>query len=124
LSLARWHAALACGTAPAMYPTDQFHVDSAQPAMNRKPWTNAMGVYEPAQRYAFELLTIWRESRKTILFVTHGIAEAVFLGTRVVVLTGPARMAPPPHRAEARGEGARPAPVCPASHSRAVPRQS
>jgi NitT/TauT family transport system ATP-binding protein len=66
----------------------------AQPAMNLKPWTNAMGVYEPAQRYAFELLTIWRESRKTILFVTHGIAEAVFLGTRVVVLTaGPARMA-------------------------------
>jgi NitT/TauT family transport system ATP-binding protein len=62
--------------------------------MNLKPWTNAMGVYEPAQGYAFELLTIWRQSRKTIVFVTHGIAEAVFLGTRVVVLTaGPARMA-------------------------------
>ncbi|NLZ39997.1 MAG: ABC transporter ATP-binding protein, partial [Comamonadaceae bacterium] len=31
---------------------------------------------------------------KTIMFVTHGISEAVFLGTRVVVLTaGPARMA-------------------------------
>ena len=31
---------------------------------------------------------------KTIVFVTHGITEAVFLGTRVVVLTaGPARMA-------------------------------
>jgi NitT/TauT family transport system ATP-binding protein len=28
------------------------------------------------------------------MFVTHGIAEAVFLGTRVIVLTaGPARMA-------------------------------
>lgn len=41
-----------------------------------------------------ELLRIWRESRKTIIFVTHGIAEAVFLGTKVVVLTsGPARMA-------------------------------
>lgn len=41
-----------------------------------------------------ELLRIWSESRKTILFVTHGIQEAVFLGSRVVVLTSsPARMA-------------------------------
>jgi NitT/TauT family transport system ATP-binding protein len=41
-----------------------------------------------------ELQRIWRESRKTIVFVTHGVPEAVFLGTRVVVLTaGPARMA-------------------------------
>jgi len=95
----------------------------AQPAMNLKPWTNAMGAYEPAQRYAFELLTIWLESRKTIRFVTHGIAEAVFLGTRVVVLTGPARMAAPPHRAEARGEGNPPAPVCRESDSRVVARQ-
>jgi NitT/TauT family transport system ATP-binding protein len=46
------------------------------------------------ERMNLELLRIWRESGKTILFVTHGIAEAVFLGTRVVVLTaGPARMA-------------------------------
>jgi NitT/TauT family transport system ATP-binding protein len=41
-----------------------------------------------------ELLRIWSESKKTILFVTHGIQEAVFLGSRVVVLTSsPARMA-------------------------------
>jgi NitT/TauT family transport system ATP-binding protein len=46
------------------------------------------------EKMNLELLRIWKESRKTILFVTHGIAEAVFLGTRVVVLTaGPARMA-------------------------------
>ncbi|MBM3568653.1 MAG: ABC transporter ATP-binding protein [Alphaproteobacteria bacterium] len=46
------------------------------------------------EKMNLELLRIWRESRKTILFVTHGIAEAVFLGTRVIVLTaGPARMA-------------------------------
>lgn len=45
-------------------------------------------------RMNLELLRIWRESRKTIIFVTHGIQEAVFLGTSVAVLTaGPARMA-------------------------------
>jgi NitT/TauT family transport system ATP-binding protein len=46
------------------------------------------------EKMNLELLKIWKTSRKTIIFVTHGIAEAVFLGTRVVVLTaGPARMA-------------------------------
>jgi NitT/TauT family transport system ATP-binding protein len=46
------------------------------------------------EKMNLELLRVWRESGKTIMFVTHGIAEAVFLGTRVVVLTaGPARMA-------------------------------
>jgi len=46
------------------------------------------------EKMNLELRSIWRHSRKTIVFVTHGIAEAVFLGTRVVVLTaGPARMA-------------------------------
>ena len=46
------------------------------------------------EKMNLELLRIWKESQKTIVFVTHGISEAVFLGTRVVVLTsGPARMA-------------------------------
>jgi NitT/TauT family transport system ATP-binding protein len=46
------------------------------------------------ERMNLKLLAIWKRSGKTIVFVTHGIAEAVFLGTRVVVLTaGPARMA-------------------------------
>jgi NitT/TauT family transport system ATP-binding protein len=46
------------------------------------------------ERMNLELLKIWRESGKTIVFVTHGIQEAVFLGTHVAVLTaGPARMA-------------------------------
>jgi len=34
-----------------------------------------------------ELLKIWSEKRKTILFVTHNIPEAVLLGDRVVVFT-------------------------------------
>jgi NitT/TauT family transport system ATP-binding protein len=46
------------------------------------------------EKMNLELLRIWKEAGKTILFVTHGIPEAVFLGTRVVVFTaGPARMA-------------------------------
>ncbi|MFM8769658.1 MAG: ABC transporter ATP-binding protein, partial [Rubrivivax sp.] len=46
------------------------------------------------EKMNLELLRIWKESGKTIVFVTHGISEAVFLGTRVVVFTaGPARMA-------------------------------
>src|SRR5262249_61606601 len=46
------------------------------------------------EKMNIELLRIWEEAKKTILFVTPGITEAVFLGTRVIVLTAsPARMA-------------------------------
>src|SRR5215831_5567355 len=34
-----------------------------------------------------EVLRIWQELGKTILFVTHGIDESVYLATRVVVMT-------------------------------------
>jgi len=35
-----------------------------------------------------ELLRIWSEHRKLVLFVTHDVQEAVLLGDRVLVLTG------------------------------------
>jgi NitT/TauT family transport system ATP-binding protein len=34
-----------------------------------------------------ELQAIWRRTRKTVLFVTHDIDEAIYLGTRVIIFT-------------------------------------
>jgi NitT/TauT family transport system ATP-binding protein len=39
------------------------------------------------ERLNLELLTVCRETGATVLFVTHSIAEAVFLSSRVVVLS-------------------------------------
>jgi NitT/TauT family transport system ATP-binding protein len=51
-----------------------------------------------------EFLEIWERDRKTVLFVTHSVEEAVFLSDRVVVLTrSPGRI-----KAEVRLDLARP----------------
>jgi NitT/TauT family transport system ATP-binding protein len=47
------------------------------------------------ERMNQELLTIWAQTQNTVVFVTHSIPEAVFLSSRVVVLT------PRPGRIEA-----------------------
>jgi NitT/TauT family transport system ATP-binding protein len=46
------------------------------------------------EELGFELLRIWEARRKTILFVTHSIPEAILLADKVVVMTpGPGRIA-------------------------------
>jgi NitT/TauT family transport system ATP-binding protein len=48
----------------------------------------AFSALDPATRTDMQKLvrTLWRTTGTTILFVTHNIAEAIYLGTRVVVL--------------------------------------
>ncbi len=33
------------------------------------------------------LVNVWRETRKTVIYVTHNVAEAVYLADRIIVLT-------------------------------------
>jgi NitT/TauT family transport system ATP-binding protein len=58
-----------------------------------------------------ELLRIWEQSQTTILFITHGIDEAVYLGQRVAVMTSPPgrikRIVEIPHHFGPRGEDTR-----------------
>ena len=55
------------------------------------------------------LADVWRETRKTIIYVTHNVAEAVYLADRVVVMT------PHPGRVKALVDIALPRPRDPLS---------
>ena len=48
----------------------------------------AFSALDPGTRSEMQRLVrdLWRETRTTILFVTHNVQEAIYLGTRVVIL--------------------------------------
>ncbi len=53
----------------------------------------AFSALDPATRASLQRLlrTVWQETRPTVVFVTHNTAEALYLGTRVIVLARASR---------------------------------
>ena len=80
------------------------------------------------ERMNLELMSIWRRTGTTIVFVTHTIPEAVFLSTRVVVMSRPARPDLPGRRrrpaAAADGRDARVGALLPSSSRRSARRSA
>ena len=51
------------------------------------------------ERMQREVLDIWRHRRRTVIFVTHNLEEAIFLGDRILILSAK----PATHRRRAAG---------------------
>jgi NitT/TauT family transport system ATP-binding protein len=51
----------------------------------------AFSALDPATRTSLQslLVNVWRETKPTVVFVTHNTAEALFMGTRLIVLAHP-----------------------------------
>ena len=62
------------------------------------------------------LADVWRETRKTVVYVTHNVAEAVYLADRVVVMT--------PHPGTVKMPGADPPRPAARPAERRIPRPS
>ena len=62
------------------------------------------------------LADVWRETRKTVIYVTHNVAEAVYLADRVVVMT--------PHPGTVQNRSADPSAAAARSAERRIPRLS
>jgi len=69
----------------------QQRVAIAQALMMKPPvllLDEALSALDPSTRASLQqqLREIWRETRPTVLFVTHNTSEALLLGTRLIIL--------------------------------------
>ena len=71
-----------------MTPTQATRLTAASPSEAARPAAQqGQNVGDRTRPAAFELIELKRRTQTTIVFVTHSVAESVYLSTRVVVLS-------------------------------------